>query len=74
MDRIKVDIGRQIPPLEQFDKQIINFKNLKQDMAETVAAKRDNRSHEPKYGFIRRLVIEPTGVICMTAQWFEACR
>ena len=31
MERIKVDIGRQIPPLEQFDKQIINFKNLKQD-------------------------------------------
>ena len=34
MERIKVDIGRQIPPLEQFDKQIINFKNLKQDTSQ----------------------------------------
>ena len=33
MARIKVDIGRQIPTLDQFDKQIVEFKNLKTELS-----------------------------------------
>eukprot|EP00435_Cladocopium_sp_Y103_P017644 s5473_g4.t1 len=33
MDRIKVDIGRQIPALEEFDKEILKFKSLKADLS-----------------------------------------
>ena len=33
MGRIKVDIGRQIPALEEFDKEILKFKSLKADLS-----------------------------------------
>merc|ERR1712066_984026 len=33
MDRIKVDIGPPIPPLEHFDREIAKFDQMKQDLA-----------------------------------------